>query len=274
MAANYQKPKIVLALGGGGARGFAHIGVLQVLEEAGIEIWGIVGTSMGALIGSTFAAGSDLYYLERLLEYISWEEIIDIGLPRLGLINGNKIQIIIDLLTKGKNFEELAIPFWAVATDLQTGEAIIFKKGPLATAVRASISMPGVFTPVIIEGQYLVDGAVAAGIPVEIARQMEPDLIIAINVGFIHTQHQINNIFDVLSKVVDIGGNRLDQRQIELADIVIRPQLGPIGVLHFHQASKCVEIGRRAAESSLQEIKERMKQFREDPAGSKKPWSR
>jgi NTE family protein len=166
MSATRDYPNIVLVLGGGGARGLAHIGVLQVLRESGIKLGGIVGTSMGALIGSLFAAGTDLYYLGRLVEYMKWEELIDLRITGLGLINGAKVQTLIDLLTKGKRFEELSLPFWAVATDLFSGEEIVFKQGPLAPAIRASISIPGVFSPVEVDGRVLVDGGVVAELPV------------------------------------------------------------------------------------------------------------
>lgn len=248
-------PKIVLALGGGGARGFAHIGVLQVLKEAGIPLWGITGTSMGALIGAIYAVGADLYYLERLIEYIKWEDLIDVRIPRLGLIDGSKVKALIDILTKQRHFEDLSFNFWAVATDLYTGEEIVFKTGRLTPAIRASISIPGVFNPVELDGRVLVDGAVVAGVPVTVARQMQGDLVVAVNVGFDHTHHRVNNIFDVVSKVIDIMGNQLDVSQTQLADMVIRPQLGSIGTMNFGQAKECVAIGRKAAESCLPELR-------------------
>lgn len=257
-----KSPKIILALGGGGARGFAHIGVLQVFEEAKIKISGIVGTSMGALVGSTFAAETDLYYLARLVDALGWENLIDFHLPNLGLIDGSKIQTLIDLLTKGKKIEELSLPFWAVATDLHTGEEIVFKEGWLAPAIRASISVPGIFNPVEYNHRLMVDGAVVAGVPVSIARQMEGDMVIAVNVGFDHTHHRINNIFDVLSKVQDIMGNRLDRFQMQLADLVIIPQLGSIGTMHFHRAQECIDIGREAAEAALPQIEAWIEQFK------------
>jgi len=256
-------PKIVLALGGGGARGFAHIGVLQVLKEAKIEIAGVVGTSMGALIGSTFAAGTDLYYLEKLIEYLSWENLIDFSLPKLGLINGDKIKTVIDLLTKGKNFEELVLPFWAVATDLHTGEEIVFRKGQLAPAVRASISIPGVFNPVDHENRILVDGGVVAGIPVLVAKRMNLDLVVAVNVGFDHTKHEVNNVFDILIKVIDIMGNRLDLNQLDKADLVIAPQLGATGILNFNLAKECIAIGRAAAEEALPSLQQLINHFQQ-----------
>lgn len=254
MASEGSYPKIILALGGGGARGFAHIGVLQVLREAGVKIGGLVGTSMGALIGSTFASGTDLYYLGQLVEYLGWEDLIDFRLPHLGLVDGAKVQELINLLTKGKNFEDLSLPFWVVATDLFSGEEIIFKTGPLAPAVRASISIPGVFNPVELGGRILVDGAVVAGVPVSIAKQMKGEITIAVNVGFDHTQHQVNNIFDVMAKVMDIMGNRLDQFQLNWADLIIAPQLGNIGTLNFGRAEECVAIGRKAAEGVLPQL--------------------
>lgn len=260
MSANRHEPKIIFVLGGGGARGFAHIGALQVIRENGIPIAGIVGTSMGALIGSLFAAGTDLYYLARLVEYMKWEELIDIQITGLGLVNGNKVQALVDLLTKRKEFCDLTLPFWAVATDLFTGEAIVFSDGPLAPAVRASISIPGVFSPVELDGRILVDGGVVAGVPVQIAQKMDHDLIVAVNVGFDHTKHQVNTIFDVLSKVVDIMGNRLDELQLGAADLIIAPQLGSIGTLSFPLASQCIAKGRQAAIGALPRLRELMAQ--------------
>lgn len=260
-ASNY--PNIVLALGGGGARGFAHIGVLQIFKEAGIKVSGIVGTSMGALIGSTFAAGTDLYYLAQLVEYFKWEDLIDFRIPNLGLIDGAKVKTVIDLLTKGKRFEDLPMKFWAVATDLFTGEEVIFTSGALAPAVRASISIPGVFNPVELEGRTLVDGAVVAGVPVSVAKQMHGDIIVAVNVGFDHTQHQVNNIFDVMSKVMDIMSNLLDANQVKLADLIIIPQLGNIGTMHFQRARECINIGRKAAEEFLPKLQRQIVTYQE-----------
>lgn len=251
-----KQPKIILALGGGGARGLAHIGVLQVLQEAQIPIAGIVGTSMGALIGSTYAVGTDLHYLGQLMEALSWEKLVDFHLPTLGLIDGVKVQTLIDLLTKGKKFEELKLPFWAVATDLDTGEEIVFTEGPLAPAIRCSISVPGIFNPVEYEERTLVDGAVVAGVPVHIAQRMGGDIIIAVNVGFDHTHRKINNLFDVLSKVQDIMGNRLDDLQMKSADIAIVPELGDIDTMHFHRGEEAVQLGRQAAEAVLPKIQQ------------------
>jgi NTE family protein len=265
MAGTQIYPKIIMALGGGGARGFAHIGVLQVLQEARIQIAGMVGTSMGALIGSTFASGTDLYYLARVIEALGWEDLIDFRLSGLGLVDGNKVKALIDLLTKGKKFEELPLEFWAVATDLMSGEAVIFKEGYLAPAIRASISIPGVFNPVEIDQHMLIDGAVVAGVPVSIAKEMKGDLTVAVNVGFDHTQHTVNHIFDVMSKVMDIMGNRLDSLQITQADLSIVPELGNIGTMHFGRAKECMDLGRQAAEAALPELQELIRNYNDCP---------
>ena len=247
-------PRIILALGAGGARGFAHIGVLQVLTENGIKVAGIVGTSMGALIGSTFAAGTDLYYLARLMEYLGWEDVIDFRLPRLGLVDGAKVQTLIDLLTKGKRFDNLEMDFWAVATDLKSGEEIVFKEGLLASAIRASVSIPGVFNPVEYRDRVLVDGAVVAGVPVKIAKEMAGDITVAVNVSFDHTKRQINNLFDAPSQVIDIMGNRLDLAQLGMADVDIRPELGATSTLDFNTAKHCILSGRKAAELAIPQL--------------------
>ena len=264
MAATKEYPRIVLALGGGGARGFAHIGVLQVLSEANIHLNGVAGTSMGALIGGTFAVGTDLYYLAQLVEYLGWEDLIDLRLPKLGLIDGAKVQTLIDILTKGRKFEDLTLKYWAVATDLMTGEAVIFNQGPLAPAIRASISIPGVFNPVEVNDRILVDGAVVAGVPVSVAKQMDADIVVAVNVGFDHTQHQVNSLFDVMSKVMDIMGNRLDVSQTGMADLTIVPQLGNIGTLNFQRAKECVNIGRKATEEVLPQLEKLIADFNKE----------
>lgn len=254
-------PKIVVALGGGGARGFAHIGVLQVLQEAGIKIWGITGTSMGALIGGIYAVGTDLHYLERLAEYFKWEDLIDLHLPNLGLIDGSKVESLIRLLTRNQQIEDLFLKYWAVATDLITGSEVIFKTGPLTPAIRASISIPGIFIPVEYQGRILVDGGVVSGVPSQAARRMGGDLVIAVNVGFDHTHVQVNNIFDVMIKVIDIMGNRLDYLQSGYADLTIKPELGPIGPLSFYRARDSIRIGKKAAAAALPDLQKLISQF-------------
>lgn len=253
--------KVILVLGGGGARGFAHIGVLRVLTEAGVKIDGIVGTSMGALIGSIFASGTDLNYLQKIVENFDWGNLVDLRLPDIGLVDGKRVQVLIELLTKNKKFDELNIPFWAVATDLQSGEARVFKEGDLSSAVRSSISLPGVFVPMKYEGHTYVDGAVVAGVPVTFAREMggEDAVIVAVNVTFDHVNRKVNNIFDVLLKVQDIVLNKFDSMQVSMADLAIIPELGDIDVLHFQRANDCIQIGTDTTKAVLPQLLEMIK---------------
>src|SRR5690554_6459685 len=143
-----QLPRIAWALGGGGVRGFAHLGVLRVLQEEGIPVNALAGTSMGAVVAAAYGAGTKLDYLCRTAEALSWDRLWDFHFPRMGLIGGERIMTIMKLLTKRKKLEELDPPVWVVATDLLTGEEVVFKEGELEPAVRASISIPGIFTPV------------------------------------------------------------------------------------------------------------------------------
>lgn len=241
------KPKIALALGSGGVRGLAHIGVLQVFQEEGIPLHAIAGTSMGALVGVAYGAGSDLHYLEQLIEYLPWQDFIDIGFHRMGLVEGDKVLELIRLLTKGKQFEELNPPVWVVATNLQTGQEVVFSKGRIDLAVRSSISIPGFFSPVVYENGILVDGAVVAGVPVTIARRMEADFVVAVHVAHDFKRSRPKNVVDVLLQTVDIMSSRLDTDQIIQADLVITPDVGNVGALELNRSKDCIQKGREAA---------------------------
>lgn len=244
---------LILALGGGGARGLAHLGVLQVLTERGVPLAGMVGTSMGAVVAALHSAGADLRRLADLADCFPWEHLLDLSLKSLGLTSGERILAVLELLTKNKTFAELAPPVWVVATDLERGEPVVYSSGPVAPAVRASISVPGVFCPWSFEGRTLVDGAVVAGVPVEIARGMGRP-VVAVDVGFDLPARRSRHVLDVLSRVVQIMGGELDRRQVALADLVIRPAVGGVSSARFDLAAECVACGRRAAEEALAEI--------------------
>lgn len=179
------KMKVGLALGSGSARGLAHIGVIKALIEEGIHIDYIAGTSIGALIAAVYAGGG-LDQLEEFLHTVDWKMIAsyaDFVFPRVGLIQGDKINGFIERFLPVKTFEETNIPFTAVATDLVTGEEVLFKEGNLARAIRASISMPGVFQPVKYNGTYLVDGGLVNPVPANIVKAMGADFIIAVDLS-------------------------------------------------------------------------------------------
>lgn len=178
-------PKIGLALGGGGARGWAHIGVIRALQEAGVEITCVAGTSMGALVGAAFAAGQ-LDALEASARQVNWKEVLyhffEVTLPRSGLIDGRKVVAFIRRHVPPPRIEQLRIPFAAVATDIETGREVILWRGDVLEAVRASISIPGIFTPTRWNGKILADGGLVNPVPVSAARALGAEWIIAVDV--------------------------------------------------------------------------------------------
>src|SRR5690606_3313588 len=167
-----KEPVIGLALGSGGARGFAHLGVLKVLLEEKISINLIAGTSMGSLVASFYGAGLDIDRLYKLALAFKRKYYLDFTVPKMGFIAGKRVKELIRIFTHGKNIEELDIPVRVVATDLMTGEKVVFDKGSIADAVRASISIPGVFIPEKLNGRLLVDGGVVDRVPVSVVKEM------------------------------------------------------------------------------------------------------
>jgi len=243
----------VLALGGGGARGLAHLGVIEVLQANRLPIAGMVGTSMGAVVAALVGAGGDPALLEKLAAVFPWPDLLDLSLSGLGFVGGDKALEVLELLCKGKTFAELVPPVWVVATDLDEGAPVVLKEGKVAPAVRASISVPGVFAPFRLEGRTLVDGGVVAGVPVEIARVMGRP-VVAVDVGFELMRRRVRHVLAVVFRVVNIMGGELDRRQVAQADLVIRPAVGHVGSAQFELAGECAAAGRQAAEEALSSL--------------------
>ncbi|MFV9509909.1 patatin-like phospholipase family protein [Tepidibacillus sp. LV47] len=249
------RPKIGLALGSGGARGLAHLGVLRVFEEQKIPIDYISGSSMGSLVGALYANGNDLNMLEKLAIHLKRKYWVDFSVSKLGLVTGEKIKELIRILTHGKNIEDLAIPIAIVATDIETGERVIFRKGPVYQAVRASISIPGIFVPETVNGRLLVDGGVIDRVPVHVVREMGADFVIAVDVGLYDTRMKVNSIFDVIAQTIDIMERQNLYHQIVAADYVIRPEVGHISSISFTNVQEIIEEGYRVANESIDKIK-------------------
>ena len=251
------RPRVGLVLGAGSARGLAHIGVLQVLVEQGIPFDFIVGSSMGALIGAIYASGADLGLLAKLAVNLNFNALLDIGVPRMGFVNGRKVQEFIHLLTKGKTFEELSIPLAVVATDILAGEPVVLNSGVVSRAVRASIAIPGVFTPVEHEGRLLVDGAVTSRLPVETAKGMGADCVIAVDVSFAEArQPAIRNAIHVILASIELLERQIFTGLIKhQADVLVQPRLGHVSSSGFDRAEECIERGREAVMEKLEEIK-------------------
>ncbi len=259
-----EHPKIGLALGAGGARGFAHIGVLQTLEEHGIEIHCLAGSSMGALIGSLYAVGHSPERMRKFINHFPHKYWMDYKVSKMGLMAGDKVKELVRLLTKDKRIEEADKPLAIVATQLEKGERAVFRTGSIAEAVRASISIPGIFEPAVIDGQYYIDGAVIDRIPVSILKEMEADLIIAVDVSFLETEfHPVTSMFDVIAKTIDIMEREILRYRILEADVLIRPNVGSYSSTMYDKAEEMIQEGERAARAAIPEIRKAIQVWRE-----------
>ncbi|MEQ8200805.1 MAG: patatin-like phospholipase family protein [Syntrophomonadaceae bacterium] len=252
-------PRVALVLGAGSARGLAHIGVLQVLQENGIGFDFIVGSSMGAMVGCIYACGANLYMLDKLIENMNTRMLLDLGVPRMGFMAGNRITEFLDLVTKRKTFADLDFPVITVSTDLVTGQRILICEGPVTEAVRASISIPGVFVPLIKDDMVLVDGAVCDRLPIDVAREMGVDLVIAVDVTYgAGRKTEFANAIDVIMTSLDIMGQYHFDSVTERADVLIQPAVRHINTGEFDRSREIVDLGRRAAEEKVAEIKNKI----------------
>jgi NTE family protein len=278
-----RQQKIGLALGGGAARGWAHIGVLRALEELNIPVAAIAGTSMGALVGA-FAAAEQLEELELTALGLAARDVarnfLDVTLPRAGLIEGRKIVRLIEERLTVRSFAHLRLPFRAVATNLLNGAEVVLQAGDLVGAIRASLAIPGVFTPVTRAGILLADGGLVNPVPVSVVRAMQVDAVIAVDVNYFagpathgnlmspQMQQRLRdsaairwaplrrwlaeaeqpNIFDVMGHSIRIIEAQITEMRLrtEPADILIRPDVGAVGIMAFHRAAPAIEAGYRA----------------------------
>lgn len=246
--------KVGLALGSGASRGMAHIGVLEVLENYGIKIDYIAGSSIGAVIGALYCAGEDLKYIAKLASKIPTKAFIDFSFTKNGLIAGHRIKTFLNNLLKNQTFKHLKIPLSIVATDLISCERFVFTEGYLSEAIRASISIPGVFEPYRYGNRLLVDGGVIDRVPVNVVRQMGADIVIASDVGFNGGSFKINSFFDVIIRSLGIMEKEIVNTRVMPSDVVIKPQVDDINPASFEQSELCVQRGKEAAEKVIYKI--------------------
>ncbi|HEU4963067.1 MAG TPA: patatin-like phospholipase family protein [Bacilli bacterium] len=243
-----RRPRIGLALGAGGARGFAHVGVLQVLEQMNVPIDLIAGSSMGALVGALYCSGMETKYIESLAVNLKRRHWIDFTVPKMGFVNGNRIMEMVRFLTKSKNLEDMDVPLNVVATDVERGERVVFRDGPTWEAVRGSISIPGIFVPHRYRGHLLIDAAVTDRVPIQVAREMGADLVIAVDVGLYEKTTEVKGIFDVIFQSIEIMEREIVRSRILNADVVLRPDVGHISSTAFTGIDDCIARGREATE--------------------------
>ncbi|PNV99150.1 patatin-like phospholipase family protein [Pseudomonas protegens] len=284
-SAEAPRPKIGLVLSGGAARGLAHIGVLKALEEQGIRIDAIAGTSMGAVIGGLYASGYKIDELEKLALNIDWRQALSdappredvpfrrkqddrdflvkqklsfrddgsLGLP-LGVIQGQNLALLLESklahASDTRDFDKLPIPFRAVATDIASGEKVVFRKGHLPQVIRASMSIPAVFAPVELDGRLLVDGGMTDNIPLDVARDMGVDIAIVVDIGTpLRSRKQLNTVVDVLNQSITLMTRRNSEVQLAALhkdDVLIQPALSSFGVTDFGRAQEMIDAGYRA----------------------------
>ena len=257
--AQTKAPKIALVLGGGAVRGFAHIGVLKTLQAQGIVPDIVIGTSAGSVAGALYAAGNSGFDLQRIAFDLDKATVADVSLFGKGLLKGDALQNFINKTVGGKNIEDLKIPFACVATRLDTGEAVLFQRGNVAQAVRASSAVPGVFQPAIINGVEYVDGGLVSPVPVRYAKQMGADFIIAVDVSSPPTTNVSTSTADIVMRSFDIMGKSIRELELPQADILIRPDLSRISSSDLESKHLAILEGEKAALDVIPQIKERLR---------------
>ena len=252
------RPKIGLALGGGFARGFAHVGVLKVLEEEQIPIDFIAGTSVGALIGAVYCSGVSPKELEEIAQLVRFKDFARWTLSRYGIASNDRMKALLQRLLKVKTFEELRIPLAVTATDFLTGEAVIFRKGPLIDPVRASCAYPGMFLPINVNGRLLVDGLLAHAVPTAPLREDGAQRVIGVFLrsNLMDGATGPRHIFDVIGQCFSIAQSRMSAIWQKDADLVLEPDVTGFAYDCFDRAKDLVAIGEQVARAAMPQIRQ------------------
>jgi len=251
--------RIGLALGGGAAKGFAHIGVIKMLEANGIVPAVVSGTSAGSVVGAMYASGMDAYALQEKSVAMDESSVRDVSLFSGGLVKGQKLQDYVNAQLGGRNFAALKKPFSVVATRLEDGQRTVFVRGNVGQAVRASSAIPGVFEPVAIGRFHYVDGGIASPVPVDAARELGADFVIAVDIsskagGAVDPSSLLGNV----NRSIVIMGQKLGAQELARADVVIRPRVNDVGPADFEQKNRVILEGERAAQAALPQIRAKL----------------
>ena len=252
------KPKIGLALGGGAARGFAHIGVVKMLEAHGIVPDYIVGTSAGAVVGALYAAGHDAFAMQKIGQQLDEKIFADWTLGGRGLLKGEALQDFINQQVGKRPLEKLNKPFAAVATDLNNGERVVFRTGDTGLAVRASAAVPGVFLPAQFRGHHYVDGGLTSPVPVQAAREMGADIVIAVDISARPEGQPVDSMTAIIWQTTTIMGGMIGANELKGADVVIRPKLPYVKSWDFTARNDAMLEGERAALAALPTLRQKL----------------
>jgi len=258
----FKKRKVVLALGGGSARGLCNIGVLKVLERhygrGRLPFDMIIGTSIGSLIGAGYALGMPIEEMERRAMKFSMMDLMDIGVHRTGLVKGDKLEAVIRDIVDKKKFADMRIPFALTTTNIENGREMAHTSGDLVKLIRASCSWPGIFSGVEVDGELLVDGGVRNSIPTKDAYKLGASFVVAVDPGFAVKKQKINNVLSAIIQSVQIMGEELNAYQAGVAEISIKPDLRDIDQFDFSQTKHIIDQGEAAAEKAIARLKRKL----------------
>lgn len=260
-----RRPRVGLVLSGGGARGLAHIGVLNVLQREKVPVDVLVGTSVGALVGALYAAGLPPERIANLSAELGWTQLTDFSAARVvrllvseQLLSTQNMEKYLETHIGDKKFADLNTEFACVAADLRTGEQIVLREGSVALAARASATMPGLFEAVPFRHRLLVDGGIVDNVPTDVARRMGVDLLICVYTPADFSRHAVSNVLTTLTQAIYIQGQVISEERLNQADFVIRPDVGQVSALELWRSQECVEAGQRAAEAAWPELKRKL----------------
>jgi NTE family protein len=261
-----KNPVIGLALGSGAARGFAHIGVIKVLEANGIKPNIIVGTSAGSVISAIYASGISANELQQIAIDLDEATITDWTNPFSGkmggMIKGDALQSKVNQLVKNRTIEQMKIPLGIVATDLKTGNPILFQRGDTGQAVRASSSIPGIFMPTVIQGKEYVDGGLTSPVPIKFTRNLGADIVIAVNISSDPSDQNVSGILGTLLQTTTIMGRSITTWELPLADVVVVPQLPQMKGTDFKSRNAAILAGEIAMQQQIERLKNQIEDFK------------
>lgn len=266
-----REPVIAIALGGGGAKGFSHIGVLKVLESHGIKPKIVTGTSAGSFVGSIYASGKTPYQMQQLALTLKESDLRDLTLSSQGFVVGQKLQNYINQNVANKPIEKFPIRFAAVATRLDNGKRTDFIKGNAGQAVRASCSIPNVFVPATIGGVKYVDGGLVSPIPVETAKDMGADIVIAVDISARPAGNKPTSMWGLLDQTINIMGQQSINKELSAATVVIQPKVGHLGTLDLSSSNEAILEGEKAAQLKIKAIETAITNFKKSPAALAPP---
>ena len=264
-----REPVIAIALGGGGAKGFAHIGVLKVLESHGIKPKIVTGTSAGSFVGSIYASGKTPFQLQQIALSLKESDIRDLTLNSQGIVQGQKLQNYVNARIANKPIEQFPIRFAAVATRLDNGRKAEFIRGNAGQAVRASCSIPNIFVPAVIGGTKYVDGGLVSPIPVKTAKAMGADIVIAVDISARPVGDKPLSMWGLLDQTINIMGQQSINEELSQATIVIQPKVGHLGTLDLTASNQSILEGEKAAQLKIRAIEKVITDFKKSPAAFK-----